>query len=70
MYPGTFDPLTRGHEDIVRRAASIFSRVVVAVAANPNKAPMFNVDERVELADIARLTAIYGGFLDRFFGNA
>ncbi len=50
VYPGTFDPLTRGHEDIVRRAASIFSRVVIAVAANPNKAPMFNVDERVELA--------------------
>jgi pantetheine-phosphate adenylyltransferase len=50
VYPGTFDPLTRGHEDIVRRAASIFGRVVIAVAANPNKAPMFNVDERVELA--------------------
>lgn len=50
VYPGTFDPLTRGHEDIVRRAASIFGRVVVAVAANPNKAPMFNVNERVELA--------------------
>ena len=50
VYPGTFDPLTRGHEDIVRRAASIFGRVVIAVAANPNKAAMFNVDERVELA--------------------
>jgi pantetheine-phosphate adenylyltransferase len=42
--------LTRGHEDIARRAASIFGRVVIAVAANPNKAPMFNVEERVELA--------------------
>ena len=50
VYPGTFDPLTSGHEDIVRRAASIFGRVVIAVAANPNKAAMFNVDERVELA--------------------
>ena len=50
VYPGTFDPLTRGHEDIARRAASIFGRVVVAVAANPNKAPLFNVEERVELA--------------------
>ena len=50
VYPGTFDPLTRGHEDIARRAASIFERVVVAVAANPNKAPTFNVQERVELA--------------------
>jgi pantetheine-phosphate adenylyltransferase len=50
VYPGTFDPLTRGHEDIVRRAASIFDRVIVAVAANPNKVPAFDVAERVELA--------------------
>jgi pantetheine-phosphate adenylyltransferase len=50
MYPGTFDPLTRGHEDIVRRAASIFTSVLVAVASNPNKKPMFDVDERCELA--------------------
>lgn len=50
LYPGTFDPLTRGHEDIVRRATRIFDRVVVAVAANPNKAPTFDVTERVELA--------------------
>jgi pantetheine-phosphate adenylyltransferase len=50
MYPGTFDPLTRGHEDIVRRAASIFTNVLVAVASNPNKKPMFDVDERCQLA--------------------
>lgn len=50
MYPGTFDPLTNGHHDLVRRAAAIFDRVVVAVAANPNKAPLFSLDERVELA--------------------
>jgi pantetheine-phosphate adenylyltransferase len=50
MYPGTFDPLTRGHEDIVRRAASIFTKVLVAVASNPNKKPMFDVDERCDLA--------------------
>jgi len=50
VYPGTFDPFTRGHEDIVRRAAGIFDRVVIAVAANPNKAPTFHVEERVELA--------------------
>jgi len=50
VYPGTFDPLTRGHEDIVRRAANIFERVVVAVAANPNKTPTFNLEQRVELA--------------------
>lgn len=50
VYPGTFDPITRGHEDLVRRAAGIFDRVVLAIAANPGKAPMFTIDERVELA--------------------
>jgi len=50
VYPGTFDPITRGHEDLVRRAAGIFDRIVVAIAANPNKTPMFGIDERVELA--------------------
>lgn len=50
MYPGTFDPITNGHHDLVRRAAVIFDRVVVAVAANPGKAPLFTLDERVELA--------------------
>jgi pantetheine-phosphate adenylyltransferase len=50
VYPGTFDPITRGHEDLVRRAAGIFDRVVVAIAANPNKAPMFSSEERAELA--------------------
>jgi pantetheine-phosphate adenylyltransferase len=50
IYPGTFDPMTNGHHDLVRRAASIFDRVIVAVAANPNKAPMFTVAKRVELA--------------------
>jgi pantetheine-phosphate adenylyltransferase len=50
MYPGTFDPITNGHNDLVRRAASIFDRLVVAIAANPNKAPMFSLEERVEMA--------------------
>lgn len=50
MYPGTFDPITRGHEDLVRRCVRIFDRVVVAVASNPKKAPLFTLDERVELA--------------------
>jgi pantetheine-phosphate adenylyltransferase len=50
MYPGTFDPLTHGHEDIVRRAASIFAKVLIAVASNPNKKPMFDVGERCQLA--------------------
>lgn len=51
MYPGTFDPITRGHEDLVRRAARIFDRVVVAIAANPGKQPMFDLEERVALAE-------------------
>mgnify|MGYP000426213899 CR=1 FL=1 len=50
IYPGTFDPMTNGHHDLVRRAASIFDRVVVAVASNPNKAPMFPLEKRVEMA--------------------
>jgi pantetheine-phosphate adenylyltransferase len=50
MYPGTFDPITLGHEDLVRRASRIFDRVVVAIAANPSKEPMFSLEERVELA--------------------
>ena len=50
VYPGTFDPITRGHEDLVRRAAGLFDSVLVAIAANPGKAPMFDVDERVALA--------------------
>ncbi|MEP7243034.1 MAG: pantetheine-phosphate adenylyltransferase [Gammaproteobacteria bacterium] len=50
MYPGTFDPITNGHHDLVRRAAGIFDRVVVAIAANPNKTPMFTLEKRVELA--------------------
>lgn len=49
MYPGTFDPVTIGHEDLVRRGARLFDRIVVAVAANPGKEPMFSLDERVEL---------------------
>jgi len=50
MYPGTFDPITNGHYDLLRRAAGIFERVVVAVAANPGKAPLFTLEQRVDLA--------------------
>ena len=51
MYPGTFDPITLGHEDLVRRAATLFDRVVVAIADNPgSKAPLFSTDERVAMA--------------------
>jgi len=50
VYPGTFDPLTRGHEDLVRRAASVFAKVVVGVADSRNKRPFFSMDERIAIA--------------------
>ena len=49
LYPGSFDPLTHGHLDIVDRAARIFDRVVIAVLENPSKAPLFSTSERVAL---------------------
>jgi pantetheine-phosphate adenylyltransferase len=50
VYPGTFDPITNGHSDIIARAALLFDKVVVAVAANPGKSPVFPLVERVNLA--------------------
>ena len=50
IYPGTFDPFTRGHEDLVRRASLLFDKVVVAVADSSGKAPIFTLEERVEIA--------------------
>ena len=50
VYPGTFDPFTRGHEDIVRRASKLFQRLVVGVADSQAKRPIFSVEERVEVA--------------------
>src|ERR1700675_257738 len=50
VYPGTFDPITNGHHDLVRRAASIFDRLVVAIAANHNKARMFSLAQQVDMA--------------------
>ena len=50
VYPGSFDPITRGHEDLVRRAAALFDEVVVGVAASPTKRPFFSLEERVEMA--------------------
>ncbi len=51
IYPGSFDPPTRGHEDLIRRALGLADRVIVAVAINPNKAPLFSVEERLRLLD-------------------
>ena len=50
VYPGTFDPITNGHTDLVERAARLFDRVIVAVAKSPGKTPAFSLDERVGLA--------------------
>ncbi|MFK8258816.1 pantetheine-phosphate adenylyltransferase [Erwinia sp. AnSW2-5] len=50
IYPGTFDPMTNGHLDIVTRAALMFDHIVLAVAASPSKKPLFSLDERVALA--------------------
>ncbi len=50
VYPGTFDPITLGHEDIVRRAANLFDEVIVAVAGSTNKSTLFSLQERVSLA--------------------
>ncbi|HYN55424.1 MAG TPA: pantetheine-phosphate adenylyltransferase [Methylotenera sp.] len=51
VYPGTFDPVTLGHEDLVRRAADLFPHVVVAVAGSSNKRTMFSLDERVAMTE-------------------
>ena len=49
VYPGTFDPLTNGHVDIIRRGSALFDRIVVAILVNPAKSPLFTVEERVEM---------------------
>ncbi|KEY90320.1 phosphopantetheine adenylyltransferase [Candidatus Photodesmus katoptron] len=49
IYPGTFDPITKGHLDIVKRASDMFDEVIIAVASNPSKNTMFTLDERVHL---------------------
>ena len=53
IYPGTFDPITNGHSDLIVRASKLFEKVIVAIAINPGKKPLFNLDERVELAQRA-----------------
>ena len=51
IYPGTFDPITRGHEDLVRRAASLFDKLILAIAESPSKKPRFPLAERVDMAN-------------------
>ncbi len=50
IYPGTFDPMTRGHEDLVRRAAPLFEKLLVGIAESPGKRPLFTLNERIEIA--------------------
>jgi pantetheine-phosphate adenylyltransferase len=55
IYPGTFDPITNGHADLIERAARMFDHVIVGIAANPGKKPLFSLDERVAM--ITTITA-------------
>lgn len=50
IFPGTFDPITYGHEDLIKRASKIFAQVIVAIAENKNKNPLFSLEQRVRLA--------------------
>ncbi len=52
VYPGTFDPITNGHSDLVQRAARLFDRVVLAIAVSPTKAPTFTLEERMAMARV------------------
>jgi len=60
VYPGTFDPVTRGHVDLVHRAARVFDRVIVAIAESPHKSPLFSLDERIAMtaADLAGIPGV------------
>jgi len=51
LYPGTFDPITHGHTDLVSRAARVFDRVIVAIAESPHKTPFFSLEKRIALAE-------------------
>jgi len=51
VYPGTFDPITKGHTDLVKRASALFENLIVAVAANPGKTPVFTLEERLNMAN-------------------
>ncbi|MEQ1547343.1 MAG: pantetheine-phosphate adenylyltransferase [Chakrabartia sp.] len=62
VYPGTFDPVTLGHMDIIRRGATLVDRLVIGVTTNPSKSPMFTLDER--MAMVSREVASIGGAID------
>ena len=72
VYPGTFDPVTNGHIDLIQRSASLFDSVVVAILKNTDKTPLFNLDERVEMLeaaikDLSNVSVtVFGGLLVDF----
>ena len=72
IYPGTFDPITNGHSDIVKRATRLFEHVTVAIAANPTKKPTFTLEKRIDLAqnalaNLANVTVLgFDGLLAQF----
>ena len=72
LYPGTFDPITNGHADLIERASQLFSHVIVAIASNPSKKPLFTLEERVEMikkvtADLPNVEAVgFTGLLADF----
>ena len=68
VYPGTFDPVTLGHMDIIRRATKLVDRLVIGVTTNPSKSPMFSVDER--MASVRREVAGIGGDIEIVSFNA
>lgn len=67
IYPGTFDPVTFGHVDLIQRAAQIFDKVIVAVASNGHKKPIFNIEERFQMLKEAT-QGIQGIEVDKFDG--
>lgn len=67
VYPGTFDPVTHGHIDLIRRALSLFDTVIVAVAHSPDKKPLFSVEERVEM--LKEITKDMSGVRVDHFGD-
>ncbi|MFZ5591933.1 MAG: pantetheine-phosphate adenylyltransferase [Bacillota bacterium] len=67
VYPGSFDPITNGHLDVIERAAALFDEVIVAVSCNAHKRPLFTVEERVEILK-AVLQPYYNVLVDSFYG--
>jgi pantetheine-phosphate adenylyltransferase len=67
VYPGTFDPITLGHMDIIRRGAKLVDQLVIGVATNPSKSPMFSLEERV--AQVTRETAEIGNIKVTYFDS-